>query len=167
METRADTARTPDNPKFRGSGESILIVDDDESVLKTVALLLRMKGYDVLTATGGCEALTKIRGIAKIRVLLTDIMMPIMDGVTLIRKLAQMHARVKIIASTGLPNEALREELRSLGVHKLLIKPFTPAKLLGAVRDVIYEDDWGNAADGEDPAVGKPQRHPVRVMSLT
>jgi len=123
----------------------------------------------------GSEALTQIQDEPGISVVLTDIVMPTMDGVILIRELVQIHPNVKIIASTGIHSAALTEELRSLGVTNFLTKPYTSAKLLFAVRKTIDEEVWNPSTGFEtqslttSPPTEAPRkrRGPFLVTSIS
>jgi YesN/AraC family two-component response regulator len=75
--------------------------------------------------------------MSEIKVVLTDVVMPFMDGVTLIRTMQRMKASTKFIASTGYAEEAQRSELVALGVPICLSKPYNKEKLLTTLHDVI------------------------------
>jgi len=138
---RSATPYTP--PELpRGDGEAVLIVDDEPEVVSGMRALLEKQNYRVLAAKSGLEALAVVRqhGPA-IDALVTDIMMPEMDGVELIRVLRKMHPRLKIIASSGLGTEqggSLRtEELEALSVKSFLAKPYTVDRLLEALHGLL------------------------------
>jgi CheY-like chemotaxis protein len=99
---------------------------------------LEKQNYRVLAAKSGLEALAVVhRHGPAIDAVVTDVMMPEMDGVELIRVLRRMHPRLEIIASSGLGTEqggSLRaEELEALRVKSFLAKPYTADKLLAAL----------------------------------
>ena len=80
---------------------------------------------------------------AEIKAVLTDLAMPVMDGVALVRALKQMNPRVKIIASTGLGMEAQEVELNALGVSVILKKPYPASAILTVLRKVLDEAEAG------------------------
>ena len=122
----------------QGNGETILVVDDEVFVAKVTTMVLEKNGYKVLAACDGNDALNLYKQHAsEIKMVLTDIMMPGMDGVHFARALKAINPRVKIIASTGQATETRQVELRSLGVHIILSKPFDAKKLLSTLHHAI------------------------------
>ena len=121
-----------------GNGELILVVDDEESIREITRGTLETFGYTVLTASDGTEAVAVYADRKNdIAVVLTDMMMPFMDGPATIRALQKMNPAIKIIAASGLtaghkPGEASLE-----GVQVFLSKPYTAEKLLKALAEVI------------------------------
>jgi len=138
----------PANPETtrprKGAGETILVVDDEAIICQTTKALLEGNGYRVLTAFHGGEALELYHAHKdEIKVVLTDLMMPVMDGFELVRHLAGLNTGLKIIATTGQAMEARRGELRSLGVKVLLYKPCEPKVVLAALRNAIRQRSSG------------------------
>ncbi len=125
-----------------GSGESILVVDDEESILGAMRGLLERHGYKTMAARDGREALARIQEDGPpVAAVVTDMMMPGMDGLELIRALRERDSGLKIIASSGLQTpgrgSAQAGELEALGVTCFLPKPYTAEKLLTALRGVL------------------------------
>lgn len=121
-----------------GRGETVLVVDDEETVLRAAESVLRESGYEVLVAGDGVQALAVFAMNAdRISVVLTDVMMPKMDGVVLTRALLKMQRGLPIIAATGLGEEGQRSELQSLGVTTILDKPFGADTMLEAVHSAL------------------------------
>jgi CheY-like chemotaxis protein len=123
----------------RGDDETILVVDDELYIAKTISIVLGNNGYKVLTADNGVAALALYREHAnEIKVVLTDVMMPGMDGISLSRALKEIAPQVKIIASTGYATESREVELRALGVNVILSKPYDAKKLVSTLHDAIH-----------------------------
>ncbi|MBI4327597.1 MAG: PAS domain S-box protein [Chloroflexi bacterium] len=124
-----------------GQGELILVVDDEAAIRETTQRMLKKHGYDVLTAAGGREALTlyEQRGYA-IQAVLTDLMMPGMDGSALSRGLLALNPQVKIVAASGLGEDAKVAELKALGVKAFLSKPYATDKLFDILREMLQEE---------------------------
>ncbi len=123
-----------------GRGETILVVDDELGILGTTCKLLERHDYKVLPAADGAEALTLFsQHRSTIRLIMTDVMMPVMDGLALTRVVKKMDSDVKIVASSGLAQDAKFDELRALGVNAFLTKPYTAEKLLHALRDILAD----------------------------
>ncbi|HUL52354.1 MAG TPA: response regulator [Opitutaceae bacterium] len=128
----------------RGRGELILVVDDEESVRIMTRRILEQYGYHVLLAGEGSEAVMVLAQRAQeIRAVLTDLIMPLMGGVALIRAIAKMSPAVKILAATGTTEAAEVAAARRLGVKVILQKPYSPGILLHSMRAAI---------DGIEPA---------------
>ncbi len=122
----------------RGHGETVLVVDDEVSVCEVVKKTLEKFGYHVLIAPDGEQALaTYIGNQTAIAVVLTDLMMPVMDGVAAIRALQRINPNVKIIAGSGLDAEAKRDSLASLGIKHIISKPYTARTVLEELRTVL------------------------------
>jgi len=128
----------PEMPE--GSGQMILVVDDEENIRIITAATLEKYGYATITATDGTDALAKFaQQSGNIALVLTDIAMPYMDGPAMIRALRHISPDVKVIAMSGLMNPEQTAELESLKVTSYLSKPFTADKLLTTLADVIVE----------------------------
>lgn len=117
-----------------GSGELVLIVDDEENITQITAATLEKFGYQTLTASDGTEALAiYAQNTEEIAVVLTDMAMPFMDGAATIRALRRLNANLPIIAASGLPPA----ETKSLNVNAFLSKPYTAEKLLTALAKIL------------------------------
>ena len=122
----------------QGRGATILVVDDESPVARSTTLVLEKNGYQVFSASEGASALALFREHADtIKIVLTDVMMPGMDGVELTRALKEMNPQVTIIASTGHATEARQSELISLGVFRILRKPYDAKKLLATLHEAL------------------------------
>lgn len=118
-----------------GSGELILIVDDEAAIRATLRQLLERHHYRVLTAENGQNAIDLFQlHRNEVRLVITDLMMPVMDGVELVRSLKALDPVIKVVAVSGLDVEASRAQLAALGVTDLLVKPVGAETLLTAVR---------------------------------
>jgi CheY-like chemotaxis protein len=133
-----DTTRVP---LPNGHGEGILVVDDEMGIIKATCKLLERHNYKVFPATDGAEALTVFsRHRGSIQLILTDVMMPVMDGLALTRVIRKLDSSVKIVASSGLEPDARFEEMRALGVNAFLTKPYTAEKLLRVLRELLQDE---------------------------
>lgn len=121
-----------------GNGELILVVDDEESIREITRGTLETFGYTVLTASDGTEALALYADKKnEIAVVLTDMVMPFMDGPATIRALQRMNPKVRIIAASGLGTGHRAGEGTLDGVSVFLNKPYTAEKLLKTLADVL------------------------------
>jgi PAS domain S-box-containing protein len=125
-----------------GEGKTILVVDDEPALRGVTRQALEKKGYEVLTAGDGVEgfsAYAQARG--KIDLVLTDIMMPVMDGVLLSLAIRRLDPKIPIIATSGLACDqeltAKINELRDLGISALLNKPCPSETLLMEIANAL------------------------------
>jgi len=125
----------------RGNGELILVVDDESTVREITKQTLETFGYRVVLASDGVEAVAVFaRDAAEIAAVLTDIMMPAMDGRATVPVLRRMNPQVSIIAASGLMANAQIAQLTSLGVKHFLPKPYTAETLLKTLRQVLAKE---------------------------
>lgn len=118
----------------KGSGECILVVDDEQNVRLVTERTLAQSGYTVVSAANGKEALEVIAQLqGDVRAVVTDIMMPVMDGVALAHSLKQSNPQLPIIACTGWGQEGVQAKLKALGVDGFLQKPYAFEMLLTAL----------------------------------
>ncbi len=118
----------------------VLIVDDEASVLTITSQTLQAFGYRVLTATDGAEAVAiYARHQNDIAVVLTDMMMPVMDGPATIRALARINPAVKIIAASGLNANGDVTKVSEANIKHFLAKPYTAGTLLKGLRMILEE----------------------------
>jgi PAS domain S-box-containing protein len=121
-----------------GAGELVLVVDDEPSILEITRETLEDNGYRVLTAPNGRAALTAYeRHRGEVKVVLTDMSMPIMDGPTAILALLALDPDVKIIACSGLRSDPGAEQVKGLRVKAFLTKPYTASALLSTLQKVL------------------------------
>jgi CheY-like chemotaxis protein len=116
----------------------ILVVDDENAIREITRGTLETFGYRVLTAADGTEALAIYADQKNdIAVVLTDMVMPFMDGPATIRALLRMNPDVKIIAASGLTTGHQPGEGSLEGVQTFLSKPYTAEKLLTALAELL------------------------------
>lgn len=122
----------------RGAGEWILVVDDEELIRQIARQTLQAYGYHVLVACDGVEALALYRqNRDRIAAVVTDMMMPVMDGATTIRRLMEMNPGVKIIAASGIAANDQLARNSGTGVKHFLAKPYSVEALLAALRETL------------------------------
>ena len=122
-----------------GKGEWVLLADDEPLIRRITAEMLTRNGYNVLIATDGIDAISiYAQHMKEIKVVLTDLMMPLLDGVALTRALKKMDPNVRIVASTGQADDPRRPEFERLGIKAFLLKPYVAEKLLSAIHEAIH-----------------------------
>jgi PAS domain S-box-containing protein len=130
----------------RGQGELILVVDDEAAVRDPAQYVLEKYGYRVLVAAEGAAAMVLFAlHRTEIKAVLTDMMMPGMDGPKLVRALRQLDARLPILGMTGLIDPLPGKEQKNLELLDVLAKPFEARALLVALH---------RALTAENPATG-------------
>ncbi|MDD5350205.1 MAG: PAS domain S-box protein [Chthoniobacteraceae bacterium] len=137
----APTSGQADLPSVtRGHGETVLVVDDEPEILQIIETVLGDNGWKVVTAADGLEGVAAfLNHSTQIKAVLTDMVMPNMDGLNLIRSLRKLAPDLPILVSSGYSNEESREELRELRVNAFLKKPFSARQLLAHVVAALYE----------------------------
>jgi PAS domain S-box-containing protein len=122
----------------RGHGELILMVDDEPAIRQITSRILLAFGYRVLLAEDGAEALALYADRRKeIALVLTDMMMPILDGASTIRALRRMSPSLPIIASSGLSAHGEAVRVVNAGVEHFLPKPYSAHLLLTTLRKAL------------------------------
>ena len=117
---------------------TVLLVEDEDPVRKFGARSLRNKGYKVIEAESGEAALELIRNAAeKIDLLITDVVMPRLDGPGLVREVREIRSDMKVIFISGYAEDAFRQRLDSDSDIDFLSKPFSLKQLATKVKDVI------------------------------
>jgi len=133
-----DMTETPALP--RGMGEMILVVDDEASILSITGQTLQAFGYRTLTAGNGAEGVALFaRNEDEVALVLTDMMMPVMDGTATIHALKKINPEVKIIAASGLSANENITNAKNAGVNHFISKPYTAAALLQMICAVLDE----------------------------
>ncbi len=114
--------------------QTILVVDDSPTVVKFVSVSLKAKGYQVVAACDGMDALEKMSSMAgQIDLIITDLNMPNLDGYGLIETVRQSRSVTPIIILSSEEDEADRARGIAVGANSYLVKPFKPAVLLSEV----------------------------------
>ena len=137
---RADYVEATEMKLPTGRGELILVVDDEAAIREITKETLETYGYRAITASDGTEAIALYaQHKDEIKLVLTDMMMPYMDGPATIRALRKLNPSVRIIASSGLTENARMAEASTAGVKTFLSKPYTAEKLLQALAELLGE----------------------------
>ena len=138
QEKESRAPRIPSAPV--GKGELILVVDDEAAIREITRTTLEAFGYRVLRASDGVEAISLYaQHKDDVRLVLTDMMMPLMDGPTMIRTLQRLNPQVVVVGSSGLSEEGKAAEAYTLGVTTILSKPYNAETLLNTVARAIQE----------------------------
>ena len=117
--------------------KKVLTVDDSRTMRDMVTFTLKGAGYDVVEAADGQQALGII-GANKVDLVITDLNMPVMDGLTLIRRFraTPAHRTLPILMLTTEADEKKKAEGRAVGATGWIVKPFNPEKLISVVQKV-------------------------------
>jgi len=120
--------------------KTFLIVDDSASMRQLVAFTIQDAGYDVLLAENGKDALEKMSH-AKVDMVITDLNMPEMDGITFIRELRGKadYKFIPVVMLTTESQEAKKQEGRAAGASGWIVKPFSPSQLMDVVKKFVKE----------------------------
>ncbi|HEX8680031.1 MAG TPA: PAS domain-containing protein, partial [Chthoniobacterales bacterium] len=122
-----------------GHSETILIVDDEPAIREVAQLLLERNGYKVLVADDGPGALALFaQRHGEIALVLTDFLMPTMNGLGLARIIRKMNPAAKVIISSGRADDCSPAELQAIGIAASLTKPYTQVTLLRTLQRVLH-----------------------------
>ncbi len=124
---------------LKAKGERVLVIDDELSVLQISKEILETQGYTVMTAADGAEATALFAGAEKgsIKLVITDMNMPLMDGSSTIRALRRIDPALKIIVSSGLLTDVTSAGVTDLDIQGYMTKPYTSNQLLIMVQKVL------------------------------
>ena len=121
-----------------GRGETVLVVDDEESVRRVLKSTLEKGGYQVVQAANGREALTVYNELGpRIAAIVIDMTMPVLGGVPTMRELVKINPDVRIIAASGIPDNEASAKTIGRQMKEFLAKPFSSQQLLRAVNRAV------------------------------
>ncbi|MBF0562123.1 MAG: PAS domain-containing protein [Alphaproteobacteria bacterium] len=133
---RTETAGA--TPDLTGAG-TVLLVEDEEAVRTFAARALRNKGYTVIEAGTGEAAIDTVRKGGSIDILISDVVMPGMDGATLARMVREENPNIRLILMSGYSDDLTREAVNDIPEIHFLAKPFSLERLAGTVKAVMSE----------------------------
>ncbi|KQV30173.1 MULTISPECIES: response regulator [Massilia] len=115
--------------------KTIMVVDDSISIRQVVGIALKQAGYDVIEGVDGKDALAKLTG-QKVNLIISDVNMPNMDGITFVRELKTRPAYkfTPVLMLTTESQEDKKEQGKAAGARAWMVKPFKPEALLAAVQ---------------------------------
>jgi two-component system chemotaxis response regulator CheY len=118
--------------------KTIMIVDDSASMRQVVGIAIKGAGYDLVEAADGKDALSKLTG-EKIHLIVSDINMPNMDGITFVKEVKQLanYKFTPIIMLTTEVDEVKKQAAKDAGAKAWVNKPFQPATLLSAIAKLV------------------------------
>lgn len=114
----------------------VLVVDDEPMIRKVISWTLQRRGYDVLVASDGEDGLTCYQDHPGIDLVLSDIVMPRLDGVGMVQALRERDPAVPVLFMSGYTGHD-RPTLTDDDLRRLLDKPFTPAQLVARIEEVL------------------------------
>ena len=139
-------AAVPEDAEAKGTRDltgmgTILLVEDEEAVRSFSARVLRNKGYDVLEASSGESALEVLKDrLESVDLLVTDVVMPHLDGPSLVRRVREERPDLKVIFISGYTEDAFRKRLGEDAGIEFLPKPFSLKQLAAKVKEVLGEE---------------------------
>lgn len=117
--------------------KSVLLVDDSATMLMSLKSALEISGFKVSTASDGVKALSLVKSGLKPDLMITDINMPNMDGITLISEIRKVLRFIPILALTTESQQAKRDEAKKLGATGWLVKPVGGTDLIKVIKQVL------------------------------
>ena len=134
MEEKASPSATLRLGSGRGSGHSILIVDDNISLCKTMSFVLGRKGYAVATAKDGAEAIERVKE-QPFDMIFMDIKMPLMDGVETYRRIKEIRPEAVAMMMTAYAVEDLVQQALEEGAYGIIYKPLDIEKMVAVIEE--------------------------------
>jgi CheY-like chemotaxis protein len=125
-----------ESPVIAAGNETILVAEDEAPVRRVIERILRTAGYSVYVAANGHEALAMAPTLPHLNLLLTDVVMPGMNGVELARQLTRVRSDLRVVFASGYSGDSLIR-VGARGTVPYLDKPFTAETLLARVREVL------------------------------
>lgn len=126
-----------DFDELKGRGERVLVVEDEESVRSFTTDILRQSGYEVFAAATAADAVSLLRRERSFDLILSDVVLPDMNGVDLLRRLSNMNKSMKLVLTSGYTDEKSKfDEIRREGFD-FIQKPFKVVELLSLIRKVL------------------------------
>ena len=144
----------------------ILIVDDDEALVKSLSGLLCDEGFNVSSTADGREALTLVRAVAP-AVILLDVWLPGMDGVEILQALQAMHADVEVIVMSGHGNIATAVHMTKLGAFDYLEKPLALYGVLAIIKRALEHRKRRHKVDVQEPVSSQVAVLPLDASQLS
>jgi two-component system cell cycle sensor histidine kinase/response regulator CckA len=124
--------------RISGGDETILVVEDESTLREYLKVLLEEKGYSVLQASDGSEGMELFsRHQEQIALVISDLGMPKLDGLSLLRKMKEMQPTVKVIMTSGLIDPEQQSEILLAGARDFLPKPYDGREVLLRVREIL------------------------------
>jgi two-component system, chemotaxis family, chemotaxis protein CheY len=119
-------------------GKPIMTVDDSASIRQMVTFTLKNEGYDVMEACDGKDALAKLDGV-QVGMVITDLHMPNMDGIELIKALRALpaHKFTPIVMLTTESHQDKKEQGKQAGATGWIVKPFKPEQLIAVIKRLM------------------------------
>lgn len=115
----------------------VLVVDDSSTVRNEVSTFLTSHGIDVDTAIDGLDGLSKVDSDANIKLIICDVNMPNMDGLTMVEKIKASGKELPIIMLTTESNPSMKQRGKDAGVKGWIVKPFNGAAAIGGIKKLI------------------------------
>jgi CheY-like chemotaxis protein len=126
----------------RGSGQRVLLVDDEEGVVSTISRLLERLNYQVVEYSRPAEALEAFRRTPnQFELVLTDLTMPLVNGLTLARQIHDLRPTIPVVLMTGYSGKAVDLKLDDAGISQVLSKPVS----LRALAETVYQETHASA----------------------
>lgn len=122
-----------------GTGELVLIVDDEAAVREIAKLTLETHGYQVVEAQDGAEGVARYaQHLQEIRLVISDMDMPVMNGAAMIRSLERINPDVRVISASGMAADRKDPETHAHAFRRFLPKPYTAEQLLHTVHNLLH-----------------------------
>ncbi len=117
--------------------KTILVVDDDQSIVSIFEFILQQAGYDTLTASSGMECLTHIESEKVIDLVFLDVKMPGLSGIETFKRIQKTRPMLLVVMMTGYSVDELLKEAFELGAYGVIYKPFDIEEVLSVIEKIF------------------------------
>lgn len=129
-------------------GQKIMVIDDQPGVRRLIFEVLNQAGFNVMLATNGNEALEKVTA-EELKLIILDMKMPGMGGLEFLKELRRRASNLPVIVITAYSEQNIVEEVKKLGVHFFLQKPFDIYQLYQLVHQILRPEDYRHGVVGK------------------
>jgi len=141
MDRKVDDIKTDRSEPVRGGTEKILLVDDEETILRMEQQMLERLGYRITTRTGSVDALEAFKANPdSFDLIITDMTMPNMTGVQLAGEIKRIRPDIPVILCTGFSYQINDEKSKALGIQGFIMKPVIMKEIAAKIRMVLEEE---------------------------
>jgi CheY-like chemotaxis protein len=138
IESKIEKGATHSIESIQGGTEKILLVDDEEAIVRMEQQMLKQLGYQVTTRTGSIDALEAFKANPdRYDLIITDMTMPNMTGIQLAQEIKKIRPEIPIIICTGFSDQINEEKCKAMGIQGYVMKPIVRKEFAGTIRTVL------------------------------
>jgi PAS domain S-box-containing protein len=153
LEQRIDKNALEVADRIQGGTERILLVDDEEAIVRMEQQMLDRLGYEVTTRTGSVDALEAFKANPdRYDLIITDMTMPNMTGILLSKEIKRIRPEIPIIICTGFSDQINEEKCKAMGIQGYVMKPIVGSEIADTIREVLDKSEKLEEGNDIDPS---------------